>query len=129
MECLAEHVGKAATENTDLGLRPSTVKESAGRPTCVFTLRALTFLEGRRKKAGYATGVASFRRKHESRALGSHLRRPHFEHPSSLLVQPTIGMSLLALESSEGAVAGRLLLGKTSRPRRRITADPNQVTA
>jgi hypothetical protein len=117
-------------EDTDLGLRAST-RAIVGRTSDVLLHDegALTYLAACRKKAGYATGVAAFRGKHGSRAFASHLRRPYFEHPSLLLAQPTLGLGVLALKGGEGAaVAGRLLLDKASRPKRRVTADPSRGT-
>ncbi len=118
-----------AMEDTDLGLRAST-RARVGRTSDVLLHDegALTYLAACRKKARYATGIAAFRRKHGSRALASHLRRPYFEHPSSLLAQPTLGMGVLALKGGEAAaVAGRLLLDKASRPERRVTAGPTRA--
>jgi glycosyltransferase involved in cell wall biosynthesis len=103
-----------AMEDTDIGLRAST-RARVGRTSDVFLHDegALTFMAGCRKKAGYATGIAAFRRKHGSPALASHLRRPYFEHPLSLLAQPTVGLGVLALKGGEAAaVAGSLLLGR-----------------
>jgi hypothetical protein len=103
-------------EDTDLGLRASS-RARVGRTSDVFLHDegALTFLAGCRKKAGYATGVAGFRRKHGSRALASHLRRPYFEQPWSLLSQPALGLGVLALKGGEAAaVASRLLLDMAS---------------
>ena len=114
-----------AMEDTDLGLRAST-RASVGRTSDVFLHDegALTFRAACRKKAGYATGVAAFRSKHGSRVLGSHLRRPYFEHPSSLLAQPGLGLGVLALKGGEAAaVAGRLLLDMAPRAKRKVTAD------
>ena len=114
-----------AMEDTDLGLRAST-RARVGRTSDVFLHDegALTFLAACRKKAGDATGIAAFRRKHGSRALASHLRRPYFEHPSSLLAQPTLGLGVLALKGGEAAaVAGRLLLDRASRPERSTRHD------
>lgn len=114
-----------AMEDTDLGMRAST-RAKVGRTSDVVLHDegALTFRAACRKKAGYARGVAAFRGKHGSRALGSHLRRPYFEHPSSLLAQPSLGLGVLALKGGEAAaVAGRLLLDMAPRTKRRITAD------
>lgn len=110
-----------AMEDTDLGLRASTRARVGRTPDLLLHDEgALTFLSACRKKARYATGIAAFRRKHGSRALASHLRRPYFEHPSSLLAQPTLGLGVLALKGGEAAaVAGRLLLDMGSRPERR----------
>jgi hypothetical protein len=119
-----------AMEDTDLGLRAST-RTRVGRTSDVLLHDegALTFLAACRKEADYATGVAAFRRKHGSRALASHLRRPYFEHPSSLLAQPSLGLGVLALKGGEAAaVAGRLLLDKASRPKRRVTAAASRGT-
>ena len=113
-------------EDTDLWLRAST-RARVGRTSDVILHDegALTYLDACRKKAGYATGVAAFRRKHGSGALAAHLRRPYFEHPSSLFAQPTLGMGVLALKSGEAAaIASRLLLDKASRPEHRATANP-----
>jgi hypothetical protein len=113
-------------EDTDLGLRAST-RAGVGRTSDVFLHDegALTYLKACRKKAGYATGIAAFRRKHGSRALASHSRRPYFEHPSQLLAQPTLGLGVLALKGGEAtAVVGRLLLDKASRPKRGVAAGP-----
>lgn len=86
---------------------------------------APTYLTACRKKAGYATGIAAFHRKHGSQAFASHLRRPYFEHPSLLFAQPTLGLGVLALKGGEAAaVAGRLLLDKASRSERRVAPDP-----
>jgi hypothetical protein len=118
----------AAMEDTDLGLRAST-RARVGRTSDVFLHDegALTFLAGCRKKAGYATGIAAFRRKHGSRALASHLRRPYFEHPSLLLAQPTLALGVLALKGGEAAaVAGRLLLDKASRSEHNTRQDDPQ---
>jgi Glycosyl transferase family 2 len=104
----------AAMEDTDLGLRAG-CHARVGRTADVFLHDEgpLTFFAACRKKAGYATGIAAFRQKHGSRALASHLRRPYFEHPSSLLAEPTLGLGVLALKSGEAAaVAGRLLLDR-----------------
>jgi cellulose synthase/poly-beta-1,6-N-acetylglucosamine synthase-like glycosyltransferase len=112
-------------EDTDLGLRASALAK-VGRTSDVVLHDegALTFRAACRKKAGYATGVAAFRGKHGSRALGSHLRRPYFEHPSSLFAQPSLGLGVLALKGGEAvAVAGRLLLDMAPRAKRRIAAD------
>ena len=109
-----------AMEDTDLGLRAST-RARVGRTSDVLLHDegALTFLAACRKKARYATGIAAFHRKHGSRALASHLRRPYFEHPSSLLAQPSLGLGVLAMKGGEAvAVAGRLLLDMASRPER-----------
>ena len=117
-----------AMEDTDLGLRAST-RARVGRTSDVFLHDegALTYLAACRKKARYATGIAAFRRKHGSRALASHLRRPYFEHPSSLLAQPTLALGVLALKGGEAAaVAGRLLLDKASRPERKTRQDHPQ---
>ena len=114
-----------AMEDTDLGLRAST-RASVGRTSdmVLHDEGPLTYLAACRKKANYATGVAAFRRKHGSRALASHIRRPYFEHPSSLLAQPALGLGVLALKGGEAAaVAGRLLFDKASRPERRVAAD------
>jgi Glycosyl transferase family 2 len=103
-----------AMEDTDLGLRAS-ARATVGRTSDVLLHDegALTFLGACRKKAGYATWVAAFGRKHGSRALASHLRRPYFEHPSLLLAEPALGLGVLALKGGEAtAVAGRLLLDK-----------------
>jgi glycosyltransferase involved in cell wall biosynthesis len=119
-----------AMEDTDLGLRAST-RARVGRTADVLLHDegALTYLAACRKKARYATGIAAFRRKHGSQALASHLRRPYFDHPSSLLAQPTLGLGVLALKGGEAAaVAGRLLLDRASRPKRRVTADPSRGT-
>ena len=116
-------------EDTDLGLRAST-RARVGRTSDVFLHDegALTYLAACSKKAGYATGIAAFRRKHGSRAMMSHLRRPYFEHPSSLLAQPTLGLGVLALKGGEAAaVAGRLLLDKASGPERRVSADRTRL--
>jgi len=113
-----------AMEDTDLGLRAST-RAIVGRTSDVLLHDegALTFLAACRKKAGYATGIAAFRRKHGSRALASHIRRPYFEHPLSLLAQPALGLGVLALKGGEAAaVAGRLLLDKASRPKGMVAA-------
>jgi hypothetical protein len=118
-----------AMEDTDLGLRAST-RARVGRTSDVLLHDegALTFLTACRKKAGYATGVAAFRHKHGRRALASHLRRPYFEHPSLLLAQPTLGLGVLALKGGEAAaVAGRLLLDKASRPKRRVASGATGV--
>jgi hypothetical protein len=117
-----------AMEDTDLGLRASTPAR-VGRTSDVILHDegALTYLAACRKKAGYATGVAAFRRKHGSGALASHLRRPYFEHPSLLLAQPTLGLGVLALKGGEAvAVAGRLLLDKASRPEHKTREDHPQ---
>jgi hypothetical protein len=114
VECLADHVEKAAMENTGLGLDAST-RARVGRTSGVFLHDegALTFLAACREKVGYTTGIAAFHRKYGSRALASHLRRPYFEHPSSLLAQATLGLSVLALKGGEAvAVVVRLLLDK-----------------
>jgi glycosyltransferase involved in cell wall biosynthesis len=106
-----------AMEDTDLGLRASS-RAGVGRTSDVLLHDegALTYLAACRKKAGYATGIAAFRRKHGSRALASHLRRPYFEHPSSLLAQPALGLGVLALKGGEAAaVAGRLLRDQVAR--------------
>ena len=103
-----------AMEDTDLGLRAST-HARVGRTSDMFLHDEgpLTFRAACRKKAAYATGVAAFHREHGSRVLAAHLRRPYFEHPSSLLAQPTIGLGVLALKGGEAAaVAGRLLLDR-----------------
>jgi len=113
-------------EDTDLGLRAST-RASVGRTSDVVLHDegALTFRTACRKKAGYATGIAAFRRKHGSGALASHLRRPYFERPSLLLAQPTLGFGVLALKGGEAtAVAGRLLLDQASWPKRRVAREP-----
>jgi glycosyltransferase involved in cell wall biosynthesis len=107
-----------AMEDTDLGLRAST-RARVGRTSDVLLHDegALTYLAACRKKARYATGIAAFRRKHGSRALASHLRRPYFDHPSLLIAQPTLALGVLALKGGEAvAVAGRLMLDKASRP-------------
>ena len=114
-----------AMEDTDLGIRAS-AGARVGRTSdlILHDEGALTFGAACRKKAGYAKGVAAFRSKHGSRALGSHLRRPYFEHPSSLLAQPGLGLGVLALKGGEAvAVAGRLLLDMSPRTMRRITAN------
>jgi hypothetical protein len=118
-----------AMEDTDLGLRASS-RARVGRTSDVLghDEGALTFLAACRKKAGYATWVAAFGRKHGSRALRSHLRRPYFEHPSLLLAQPTLGAGVLALKGGEAAaVAGRLLLDMASRRDRTITEAKREV--
>ena len=86
MECLDDHAGKAAIEDTDLGLRASTCAR-VGRTSGVFfhDVGAQTFLAECREKVRYGIGIVPFHRKHGSRALASHLRRPCLEHPSSLL--------------------------------------------
>ena len=120
-----------AMEDTDLGLRASALA-AVGRTSDVLLHDegALTYLAACRKKAGYATGIAAFRRKHGSRALASHLRRPYFEHPSSLLAQPTLGLSVLALKGGEAAaVAGRLMLDKALRSKRGLAPGTSQGTA
>lgn len=109
--------GLISMEDTDLGLRAS-IHARVGRTSDVFLHDegALTFRAACRKKADYASGIAAFRRKHGGRALASHLRRPFFEHPSSLLAQPALGLGVLALKGGEAAsVAGRLLLDMASR--------------
>lgn len=114
-----------AMEDTDLGLRAST-RARVGRTSDVFLHDEglLTYFAACRKKATYATRIAAFSRKHGSRALKSHIRRPYFEHPSSLLAQPTLGLGVLALKGGEAAaVAGRLLLDKASRSEHRVTGD------
>jgi Glycosyl transferase family 2 len=107
-----------AMEDTDLGLRAGTLAR-VGRTSdaILHDEGALSFLAACRKKARYATGIAAFRRKHGNHALASHMRRPYFEHPSSLLVEPTLGLGVLALKGGEATgVAGRLLLDLISRP-------------
>jgi glycosyltransferase involved in cell wall biosynthesis len=104
----------SAMEDTDIGLRAS-ARARVGRTSDVFLHDEgrLTFRAACRKKAGYATGISAFRRKHGSSALASHLRRPYFQHPSSLLAQPAVGLGVLALKGGEAAaVAGRLLLSR-----------------
>jgi glycosyltransferase involved in cell wall biosynthesis len=108
--------GLTAMEDTDLGIRASS-RARVGRTSDVFLHDegALTFLGGCRKKAGYATGINAFRRKHGSQALASHLRRPYFQHPTALLAEPALGVGVLALKGGEAAsVAGRLLLDKAT---------------
>jgi hypothetical protein len=118
-----------AMEDTDLGLRAS-ARARVGRTFDVLLHDdgGLTFLSACRKKAGYATWVAAFGRKHGSRALASHLRRPYFEHPSLLLANATLRLGVLTLKGGEAtAVAGRLLLDLISRPelRRRLGGRPS----
>ena len=120
--------GLPAMEDTDLGMRAG-VRARVGRTSDVILHDegAPTYLGVCRKKAGYATGIAAFRRKHGSEAFASHLRRPYFEHPSLLLAQPTLGLGVLALKGGEAAaVAGRLLFDKASRPECRVTPDPTR---
>lgn len=105
-----------AMEDTDLGMRASSLAR-VGRTLDVVLHDegALTFIAACRKKARYATGIAAFRRKHGSRALAAHCKRPYFEHPSSLLAQPSLGLGVLALKGGEAvAVVSRLLLDKVS---------------
>ena len=85
-----------AMEGTDLGLR-ARARARVGRTSEVVLYHegALTFLAACRKKAGYATWVAAIGRKHGSQALASHLRRPYFNHPSSLLAQASLGLGVL----------------------------------
>jgi hypothetical protein len=64
-----------------------------------------TFPAACRKNAGYATWVAAFGRRHGSRALASHIRRPCLEHPSSLLAQPA---GVLALNGGEATAVWSL---------------------
>jgi hypothetical protein len=83
---------------------------------------ALAYLAACRKKASYATGIAAFRRKHGSRALASHLRRPYFEHPPLLLAQPTLALGALVLKKakqrpSRAVSCSTRLRGRTTRPR------------
>ena len=96
-----------AMEDTDLGLRAS-ARARVGRTSDVLLHDegALTFLAACRKKAGYATWVAAFGRKHGSRALASHLRRPYFERPSSLLAQPTLRTGRACLEGRRSGGRG-----------------------
>ena len=113
----------ASMEDTDLGLRAS-FHARVGRTSDVFLHDegALTFLTACRK-AGYATGIADFRRKHGSRVFASHLERPYFEQPWSLLAKPTLGLGVLALKGGEAAaVASRLLLDMASKPGHSIEA-------
>jgi glycosyltransferase involved in cell wall biosynthesis len=114
----------ASMEDTDLGIRASS-RASVGRTSDVFLHDegALTYVAACRKKAGYATGIADFRRKHGSRVFASHLRRPYFEQPWSLLAKPSLGLGVLALKGGEAAaVASRLLLDMASKPGRSIEA-------
>ena len=118
--------GLISMEDTDLGLRAST-RARVGRTSDVLLHDegALTFRTACRKKAGYAAGIAAFRRKHGSRALASHLRRPYFERPSLLLAQPALGFGVLALKGGEAtAVAGRLLRDQSSWAKRRVGREP-----
>jgi len=64
-----------------------------------------TFPAACRRKAGYATWVAAFGRRHGSRALASHVRRPYLEHRSSLLAQPA---GVLALKGGGATAAWSL---------------------
>ena len=109
-----------AMEDTDLGLRAS-ARATTGRTADVFLHDegALSYLAACRKKAGYASGIAAFRRKHGGQAMSSHLGRPYFSHPSLLLAEPSLGLGVVALKGGEAAaVAGRLLLDKARRPER-----------
>jgi glycosyltransferase involved in cell wall biosynthesis len=115
--------GLIAMEDTDLGLRAN-ARAKAGRTTDVFLHDegALRYLAACRKKAGYASGIAAFRRKHGGQAMTAHLGRPYFEHPSLLLAQPSLGLGVVVLKGGEAAaVAGRLLLDKARRPGHRDT--------
>jgi glycosyltransferase involved in cell wall biosynthesis len=97
-------------EDTDLGIRASS-RTKVGRTSDVFLHDegALTFTRACRKKAGYANGMAAFRRKHGGPAMAAYLRRPYFEHPSSLLAEPALGGGVVALKTGEAAaVAARL---------------------
>lgn len=112
--------GLVAMEDTDLGLRTSALG-TVGRTSDVFLHDegALTYFKACRKKAGYASGIAAFRRKHGSRAMSSHLGRPYFKNPSLLLAKPSLGLGVLALKGGEAVtVAGSLLLDKARRPNR-----------
>jgi glycosyltransferase involved in cell wall biosynthesis len=117
-----------AMEDTDLGLRARALA-GVGRTSDVILHDegVLTYRTACRKKAGYTSGIAAFRRKHGSRALASHIRRPYFEHPWSLLAEPALGLGVLALKGGEAAaVAGSFLLGKAARRERRVAVDPTQ---
>jgi hypothetical protein len=86
VKCLADHVGKAAMEGTDLGLCAST-RARVGRTSNVFLhgKGTRTFLAACREKVRHGTGIAAFYRKHGSRALAWHLRCPYLGHPLPLL--------------------------------------------
>jgi glycosyltransferase involved in cell wall biosynthesis len=116
--------GLISMEDTDFGLRAA-ARAKVGRTSDVFLHDEgpLTYLAACHKKAGYAAGIAAFRRKHGSQALSSHLGRPYFKKPSLLLAQPSLGLGVLALKSGEAtAVACRLLFDKARRLERRNTA-------
>jgi len=115
--------GLTAMEDTDFGLRAA-ARARVGRTSDMFLHDegALTYLAACRKKAGYAGGIAAFRRKHGSQAMSSHLGRPYFKNPSLLLAQPSLGLGVLALKGGEAAaVAGSLLFDKARRPEQRGT--------
>lgn len=115
--------GLKAMEDTDLSLRAA-ARAPVGRTTDLFLHDegALTYLNACRKKAGYAEGIAAFRRKHGNQAMSSHLGRPYFKNPTLLLAQPSLGVGVLALKGGEAtAVAGRLLLDKVRGPEQRST--------
>jgi glycosyltransferase involved in cell wall biosynthesis len=122
--------GLIAMEDTDFGLRAA-ARAPVGRTSDVFLHDegALTYLAACRKKAGYATGIAAFRRKHGRQAMASHLGRPYFKNPSLLLAQPSLGLGVLALKGGEAtAVAGRLLFDRARRPERGSTIRPTRPT-
>jgi hypothetical protein len=115
-------------EETDLGVR-ARAQARVGRTSDVFLHDEgpLTYRAACRKKAGYASGVAAFHRKHGRQAMMSHVRRPYFENPSLLLAQPYLGLGVIALKGGEAAaVAGRLMFDKALRPKHQSAIGPTR---
>lgn len=117
-----------AMEDNDLGLR-ARAQARVGRTSDVVLHDEgpLTYRAAFRKKAGYASGIAAFGRKHGRQAMTSHMRRPYFENPCLLLAQPSLGLGVIALKGGEAAaVAGRLLFDKALRPKHQSTIGPTR---
>jgi glycosyltransferase involved in cell wall biosynthesis len=121
--------GLIAMEDTDLGLRAS-AQARVGRTSDVFLHDEgpLTYRAACRKKAGYASGIAAFHRKHGRQAMRSHMRRPYFENPSLLLARPFLGLGVIALKGGEAAaVAGRLIFDKALWPKHQSVIGPTRT--
>jgi glycosyltransferase involved in cell wall biosynthesis len=121
--------GLIAMEDTDLGLRAS-AQARVGRTSDVFLHDEgpLTYRAACRKKAGYASGIAAFHRKHGRQVMRSHMRRPYFENPSLLLARPFLGLGVIALKGGEAAaVAGRLIFDKALRPKHQSAIGPTRT--
>ena len=121
--------GLISMEDTDLGLRASALAK-VGRTSDVFLHDEgpLTYRAACRKKIGYASGIAAFRRKHGRQAMMAHMRRPYFENPSLLLAQPFLGLGVIALKGGEAAaVGGRLMFDKALRPKHQSAIGPTRT--